>query len=898
MPYVNKYSLSFLNRQNDVYTIYILQKDYVGAVIDLEGGPNPLILEYGSGDEIPWLGIRGLNSKVAYYNNGTDPLVNFASNNDDEYQVQVFKGSNLKFIGFLVQDNCSEDFAPTPNLVTLQATDNLALLKDTPFDADFAPYTVINADGETTTTPGDKVALLLMVKKCLSATGLDLPLNTYCNVFENGMVDRVALDTNDPFLQAAVDPRTFLKDNTAYEDCYTVLERIIGSWRCSLFQAEGEWHLVRWPEKKDFANAIPGTRYETQISANTYLTAEGTNAALNGSFEIIFDSFTGSDFTSSGNTQFTYTGTAPITATLTVTIETQYLSASSPFTIYIQKNADLIGFIAKQTFPISASLVSFDQVFSGSISLVTGDVLNASIPFMPDGVSLYIETISMDLSNASSEAIQTTPVVLGNVKDIGQGLQVEPINASHVKSIVRPVKYSSLTFNYEQEIKLIPNYDLSELGSFIGTNTIGSIRYDDYQLSGFTNMNGNDAFIRVETNIITDNELQRYVYQPYYDTGNRFFKVDGIVAQAGDKMDFSCSFKAVVDSGDNTEYSVNIMLVVGADTYYLSYANVPDFTGVPVWRLNTPVYQTLSVKQDGGVDISQWATFSLSAFNNGDPVTFPADGILKIHFYSEYLTNAAKDTLTKEFNLTYYAYINESTQIIGHIHKSEQAANIKKVSEEIIYIDDSPRNSIKGTMFLMDQVTKTRVWRTNFNVTLDIEHTAFVNTIGIFQQPALYPFFRDGIIFNNDPGDLQVTISGTQFNDGTYHVNEISNLLGDNFVLGVDEPLVAEGPIDAKVSILQRFGYIQALDTMYIDDAIRYRVEGDFFSLKDSVGDISLLTLFTINTINDTFFIMGPVSLNYHTCIWSGTLEELWKTTEEFKGYKYQNTFKYIYKTK
>lgn len=54
--------------------------------------------------------------------------------------------------------------------------------------------------------------------------------------------------------------------------------------------------------------------------------------------------------------------------------------------------------------------------------------------------------------------------------------------------------------------------------------------------------------------------------------------------------------------------------------------------------------------------------------------------------------------------MEYTPYINDSTKITGHIHKDEQTGpgsdDIKNNEDITIYIDDSPRNSILGTLFL------------------------------------------------------------------------------------------------------------------------------------------------------------------------------------------------------
>jgi hypothetical protein len=58
--------------------------------------------------------------------------------------------------------------------------------------------------------------------------------------------------------------------------------------------------------------------------------------------------------------------------------------------------------------------------------------------------------------------------------------------------------------------------------------------------------------------------------------------------------------------------------------------------------------------------------------------------------------------------------VNDTTKIIGHIHNDQQDVNIKNNKSEEIYMDDSPRNPIAGTLFRNDIVNlvqvRTSIW--------------------------------------------------------------------------------------------------------------------------------------------------------------------------------------------
>jgi len=62
--------------------------------------------------------------------------------------------------------------------------------------------------------------------------------------------------------------------------------------------------------------------------------------------------------------------------------------------------------------------------------------------------------------------------------------------------------------------------------------------------------------------------------------------------------------------------------------------------------------------------------------------------------------NSTRETQFKDIRLEYIPFINDTIKITGQIHKQEQTQTIKNNSDLTITIDDSPRNSIAGCLFL------------------------------------------------------------------------------------------------------------------------------------------------------------------------------------------------------
>lgn len=238
------------------------------------------------------------------------------------------------FEGFLVQDDCREIMVDYTHYIQLSATDNLGLLKDVTLDRAPASFDYFNGGTEilmasaphllrigiglgrqveandkieiigtaiagmynivsfvenglyldiTTVEPIatlgptstviniwrsnliERVTLASIIRRCLSATGIELNTNIYCNLLEENH-----LNSKSFLVQTLISPETFLKNDTDYDDCYTVLQKIFRgdseSAMLTLFQSNGAWNIVRWDELRYYSNLIPGFSYDKDFN--------------------------------------------------------------------------------------------------------------------------------------------------------------------------------------------------------------------------------------------------------------------------------------------------------------------------------------------------------------------------------------------------------------------------------------------------------------------------------------------------------------------------------------------------------------------------------------------------------------------------------------------------------
>lgn len=90
-------------------------------------------------------------------------------------------------------------------------------------------------------------------------------------------------------------------------------------------------------------------------------------------------------------------------------------------------------------------------------------------------------------------------------------------------------------------------------------------------------------------------------------------------------------------------------------------------------------------------DLTEWTNIDL------EMPPLPFDGFLYVFFFQHQMGGG--ETYFKDINFSVSYLVSGSSQITGHIHTETQPLNIKQNSDEDLSIDDSPRNSIAGTLF-------------------------------------------------------------------------------------------------------------------------------------------------------------------------------------------------------
>lgn len=262
MAYYDKYKITFATKTSKTAFLY-LQEDLPSAPTIIEYLGVDLSLQYiPSGDEI-YEPIYA--SELSCTIDVTDDLANipdFVTLNDRKYFAKLYLGSDLEWSGFTLSDNISISYTTGRKQLSFTCVDGLGMLRNIPLN--------ISSVGNRTNTP---FSLLSYILTCLNALNFPTTPNlmTSCSYYSVGMNDRSTNTANEPFSQTYLPLRTFKNEDYTYESSYDVLEKIIKSFGCRLFQAGGKWWIVAINE---FANT---SNYFTQYNYLGAVVSSGSN---------------------------------------------------------------------------------------------------------------------------------------------------------------------------------------------------------------------------------------------------------------------------------------------------------------------------------------------------------------------------------------------------------------------------------------------------------------------------------------------------------------------------------------------------------------------------------------------------------------------------------------------
>jgi len=258
MAYGKKYTITQKTHDCVDLIVDIYEKDYLGSVTSYQAVS--VVLQPNSSEEDPIGTILSSELNVSFIISTETDYANFLDLLDYDntrYYVELVISSSVKWKGFLFNDYAEVGFAGGTQEVSINAIDGLSLLRYSFFDG-----------FENT---NDNVKLLDIIGTILNK--LEYKDMTFfyslCSYYAEGMFDRGDAAGNEPFSQTYQFRRDFVG-----LDYYTVLNNIVTSFGCRLFQANGDWYILPM-------NQMATTLYYTRYVVEDTPTVSGSGIFVN-----------------------------------------------------------------------------------------------------------------------------------------------------------------------------------------------------------------------------------------------------------------------------------------------------------------------------------------------------------------------------------------------------------------------------------------------------------------------------------------------------------------------------------------------------------------------------------------------------------------------------------------
>lgn len=234
-----KYRIEYRNYFDQLCRVDIANETYTGAIINLRGvGGQATTLVRNCGDD-PFETIINSTLNVNFYQpeEMTVDILELQLAGDRDFTVQLFVNNELKFKGFLVADGIQNDFAPAPYEINISAVDGLSLL-------DGLPYNIDSGIGMDRSLINYVKQILLHPLNLGNALPIDW-VNTLKN--DNYPSDTDIMTGSLRFANSGEGLYDINEANGAktFKSCRYILEGILKSMQCRIFQNNGKWVIAR-----------------------------------------------------------------------------------------------------------------------------------------------------------------------------------------------------------------------------------------------------------------------------------------------------------------------------------------------------------------------------------------------------------------------------------------------------------------------------------------------------------------------------------------------------------------------------------------------------------------------------------------------------------------------------
>lgn len=209
--------------------ILILKKDYTGTITNIPHGQvGPVEIDYPTADDDIFYPLKGssLTFKVL---GGVINMDSLISEDEKEYIIEYYRGSNLFWRGFVSPELCDEDVFLKYPAIEFKTIDGLSTLKKNKLDIDGKmPPGILN--------------LLKVLQGALNGIGYEFPLNVLCKIWNEAMVKT---PYSTPLEQTYVYTPSLKDNNFEFRSDLELLVDICQVFNSFIYQNYGEWYFVK-----------------------------------------------------------------------------------------------------------------------------------------------------------------------------------------------------------------------------------------------------------------------------------------------------------------------------------------------------------------------------------------------------------------------------------------------------------------------------------------------------------------------------------------------------------------------------------------------------------------------------------------------------------------------------
>jgi hypothetical protein len=256
MAYGKRYLLQQALRDDSKLLVNIYEDGYTGSVYNYEAVSVSLSPNSNSDEPEPGIISSQLNisflMSTATDNSNFPDLLTF---NDKLYYVEVTRlpssgGESIVWRGYTFNDYVTVPFSTGTTQVDIICIDALSFMKTS-----FYPYTASSNGLES---------LYTVLAQGLNSIGYPNSPSLYqcCSYFGSAMNNRGASAANEPFSQTYIYKRDLQQNNY-----YDLIEKIVKSFGCRLFQYQGDWWIMSANEMA--ASTIYYTKYNLSTGSST-----------------------------------------------------------------------------------------------------------------------------------------------------------------------------------------------------------------------------------------------------------------------------------------------------------------------------------------------------------------------------------------------------------------------------------------------------------------------------------------------------------------------------------------------------------------------------------------------------------------------------------------------------